>query len=61
MFLYIRMGLYALSMLFAGQGLAIYDPDAGTLTFVLEDIAVALSGAAVFVGTFVTSRMASVR
>jgi hypothetical protein len=61
MALYIRMALYALSMLFAGQGLAIYDAQAGTLTFHVDDLAVALSGAGVFVGTFVASRFATVR
>ena len=61
MTLYIRMAVYALSALFAGQGLAIYDADAGTLTFQVEDIAVALGGAGVFVATFITSRFSKVR
>lgn len=61
MTLYIRMALYALSMLFAGQGLAIFDAEANTLTFRLDDVAVALGGVGVFVATFVASRFATVR
>lgn len=58
MMLYVRMALYAVSMLFAGQGLAIFDPEAGTLTFHIEDLTIAASGFATFVGTFITSRFA---
>lgn len=61
MMLYIRMALYLVSGLLAGQGLAIFDADAGTLTLKIEDLAVALSGLAAFAGTFLASRVAKVR
>ncbi len=61
MMLYIRMALYLVSGLLAGQGLAIFDADAGTVTLKIEDLAVALSGLLTFAGTFLASRVAKSR
>ena len=57
----IRMILYFLSALVAGQGLAIYDHEAGTITFAIEDLALAIGGIATFGGTFVLGRFAKAR
>lgn len=57
----IRMILYFLSALVAGQGLAIYDHDAGTITFAIEDLAMAIGGIATFGGTFLVGRVAKAR
>jgi len=54
----LRMIIYFLSALIAGQGIAVFDPDAGTLTFDLEHIELLLGGIATFIGTFWTSRIA---
>lgn len=59
--LLIRMVLYFASALIAGQGVAVFDADAGTLTFNLESTAVFLGGAATFVVTFIAGRWAKVR
>lgn len=61
MALYLRMMLYLLGGFLAGQGLAIYDAEAGTITFHVESLATALSGVALHVGTFVVSRIAKSR
>ena len=58
MFLLIRMALYAVSSFLAGYGYAVYDAEAGTLTLNLDQIATFIVSAAVFIGTFVTSRFA---
>lgn len=54
----IRMALYFASAFLAGQGVAVFDHQAGTLTFHLEEVAVFLAGLAAFVGTFAASRVA---
>jgi len=59
--LYIRMALYLLGGLLAGQGLAIFDPEAGTITFEIDSLAQTLSGLGAFVLTFCTSRIAKRR
>lgn len=59
--LYIRMFLYALFGIVAGQGLAVYDAEAGTLTFHVEHLATLATGALGFVTTFITSRFAKHR
>lgn len=61
MMLAIRMVLYFLSALLAGQGLAVYDPEAGTITFEIESLALALGGVVTFAGTFVVSRFSRQR
>lgn len=61
MMLYLRMFLYLCAGLLAGQGLAIFDPEAGTVTFHIDSLAQALSGLAAFVGTFALSRVAKKR
>jgi hypothetical protein len=59
--LYIRMGLYLVGGVLAGQGLAIFDADAGTITFKIESLAQALSGVGAFAATFAASRIAKSR
>ncbi len=59
--LYIRMSLYAVFAALASAGLVDYNPDAGTVTFQVESLALGLSGAVGFVGTFWTSRIAKKR
>jgi len=61
MMIYIRMALYLIGGLLAGQGLAIFDAEAGTITFEIDNLAHALSGLAAFVGTFAVSRVAKRR
>lgn len=57
----IRMILYLAAGILAGQGLAVFDPDAGTLTFDIDSLAQLLGGLVTFVGTFVASRVAKAR
>lgn len=57
----IRMVLYFLSALIAGQGVAVFDPDAGTLTFDLEHLELAIGGLGTFLGTFWAGRVAKRR
>ena len=59
--LYIRMFLYFLSAALAGQGVAVFDAEAGTLTFQIDSLAQLLTGVTTFAGTFVTSRVAKAR
>ena len=59
--LYIRMALYALCAGAAGYGLATFDPQAGTVTFQIDELAKMLGGAAGFVATFIASRYAKHR
>ena len=61
MMLAIRMVLYFVGALLAGQGLAVYDPDAGTITFEVESLALAIGGTLTFAATFVVSRFSRQR
>ena len=61
MMLFVRMALYALSAGAAGYGFGTYDADAGTLTLNLDQVASIIGGAATFLGTFWTSRVAKAR
>lgn len=61
MFLAIRMILYFLFAGIAGQGIAVFDPDAGTLTFELESLTASITGLLGFAGTFIASRWAKIR
>ncbi|MCA0856168.1 hypothetical protein [Phaeobacter italicus] len=61
MTLYIRMFLYLAAGVLAGQGLAIFDAEAGTVTFKIDSLAQALTGLATFIGTFAASRIAKRR
>ena len=61
MSLAIRMFLYFISAAAAGQGIAVYDAEAGTITFELESLALALGGLLTFAGTFVAGRFAKVK
>ena len=61
MTLYIRMGLYFLFAALSSQGLVVFDQDAGSVTFSIEDVTLILSGALGFLVTYVTSRIAKAR
>lgn len=61
MMLAIRMGLYLIFGVLAGQGLVVFDQTAGTVTFDIEDVATALAGLGGFVVTFAASRVAKAR
>ena len=58
MALYIRMILYFVSALIAGQGVAVFDATAGTLTIDLKSVEAAAGGFLTFVGTFIAGRVA---
>lgn len=53
----IRMILYFVFAFVAGQGIATFDPDAGTLTFDIEHLSTVMTGLAGYVTTFATSRI----
>jgi hypothetical protein len=59
--LYLRMVLYLVSGVIAGQGLAIFDAEAGTITFRIDDLVTVAGGAATFVATFLSSRVAKAK
>ena len=61
MTLYIRMALYLVFGVLAGQGLVIFDADAGTVTFKVDDLMILGTAMAGFVGTFITSRFAKAK
>lgn len=61
MMLYIRMFLYLCAGVLAGQGIAVFDPEAGTVTFQIDQLSAALAGLATFAGTFFASRVAKSR
>ena len=61
MALYIRMALYLLGGVLAGQGIAVFDAEAGTITFKIESLATMGAGLAAFAATFLTSRIAKAR
>ena len=52
------MALYLAFGALAGQGLVIFDQDAGTVTFQIEHLTVAMTGLAGYVVTFVSGRFA---
>ncbi|MCK9543698.1 MAG: hypothetical protein M0R03_16890 [Novosphingobium sp.] len=61
MTLTVRMILYFLFAGAASQGVAVFDADAGTLTFEIESLTAAVSGVIGFAGTFIASRWAKLR
>ena len=61
MALAIRMTLYFLFPLIAGQGIGVFDPDAGTLTIQIDSVTPILTGAVGFAATFAAGRWAKVR
>ena len=61
MALVIRMILYFLFPLIAGQGIGVFDPKSGTLTIQIDSVVPILAGAVGFVVTFVVGRWAKVR
>lgn len=58
MALYIRMALYLIFGVIAGNGLAVYDANEGTLTFHVDQLEPVLTGLFGFVSTFVAGRFA---
>ena len=61
MFLYLRMALYLIFGVLAGQGLVVFDAEVGTVTFRIEDALTAGTAIVGFVGTFITSRIAAAK
>lgn len=61
MFLAIRMVLFFLFAGTAAQGVAIFDPAAGTLTFDIENLTAVIIGVSGYGGTFLSSRWAKAR
>lgn len=61
MMLAIRMVLYALFVTLANQGIVIYEPETGVVSFNVDELTLVLAGAAGFVLTFISSRFAKVR
>jgi hypothetical protein len=59
MALYVRMALYAAFTTIANQGFAVFDHDAGTLTFHLDNLTVIAVGALGFISTFIVSRFST--
>lgn len=53
-----RMVLYFVFATLASQGFVVFDQEAGTVTFRIEDIVLAGSGLIGYVGTFVAGRKA---
>lgn len=58
---YIRMALYLLAAGAATLGIATFDPVAGTITFDINSLALAVGGAVSFVGTFLAGRVFKAR
>lgn len=56
--LYLRMALYLVFGVLAGQGLVVFDADSGSVTFKIDDLMMAGTALAGFVGTFWASRVA---
>lgn len=54
----LRMVLYFVFAALASQGLVVFDAEAGTVTFRIEDLALIASGLAGYAATFWSSRMA---
>ena len=61
MALYFRMALYLLGGVLAGQGIAVFDAEAGTITFKIESLTTMGAGLTAFAATFLTSRIAKAR
>ena len=59
--LYLRMFLYLVFGVLAGQGLVVFDAASGTVTFKVEDLLTLGGALAGFVGTFAASRIAAAR
>ncbi|UWQ30264.1 hypothetical protein [Leisingera sp. M523] len=57
----VRMVAYFIFAAVAGQGIAIFDPVAGTLTFHIDQMETLLSGVAGYVATFGIGRLAKAR
>lgn len=61
MALYVRMGLYLLFGVIAGNGLGVYDQAAGTITFNVNDLEPLITGIVGYGATFVWSRVAKAK
>lgn len=57
--LYLRMALYLVFGALAGQGLIDFDSDTGRVAFDVDDLMLAVTSLAGFVGTFIVSRFAA--
>lgn len=57
----LRMVLYFVFAGLASQGLVVFDAEAGTVTFQVEDLALIASGLAGYLATFWSSRWAKRR
>lgn len=57
----VRMVLYFLFAALAGQGLVVFDQQAGTVTFRVDDLMLLASGTGGYVATFWASRLAKRR
>lgn len=58
MALYVRMALYLIFGIIAGNGLGVYDANAGTITFHVDELEPLLTGIVGYGGTFIWSRFA---
>lgn len=58
---YVRMIIYALAAGAAALGIADFDPVAGTITFDLNSLSLAVGGAVSFIVTFAVGRIAKAR
>jgi hypothetical protein len=61
MSLYIRMGLYLVFGVLAGQGLVLFDADTGTVSFKIDDLLVIGTALVGYFGTFLSSRVAKAK
>ena len=61
MALYVRMALYLIFGIIAGNGLAVYDANEGTLTFHVDQLEPVLTGLAGYFMTFVVGRFAKAK
>ncbi|OWU80422.1 hypothetical protein [Phaeobacter sp. 22II1-1F12B] len=57
----LRMVLYLVFAMIAGQGIAVFDPEAGTLTFHLKDLETLLVGLGGYIATFAGGRVAKAK
>ena len=57
----LRMVLYLVFAMIAGQGIAVFDPEAGTLTFPLKDLETLLVGLGGYIAPFAGGRVAKAK
>ena len=59
--LYVRMALYFAFGFLSSQGVVVFDQEAGTVTFRIDDLLLLASGIGGYVMTFAASRVAKAR